>query len=337
MSKKIQQILHVTMAKISFKFTVIFLFIFVIYKSIYNNLSIDIINGHTNSNMAITFTDTFQTSKSDILVSTEPCDAGDKYQIRAPRNFNASKVGQCLHPLYHTIYYDDIANTLCAAINVLYEINATFVIVQGTLLSILRKQPVLPWDADADIYLLLEENTHVSHDDDEDADGYWNHFEFYDNLFGFSAMDELFAKVKNATDNYKSNAKNGKEKYQVRFDVNDAPTIFRFMKQEATNWGCTGYTDIYVIRVDQKTNMFTGGDAGEVADLPVLLEYVFPIRQYTSNWFPHWRQNTRDWDGETLIRNTIPIPGKPHKFSELAYPNHMSPDKEDSHLTCALI
>ena len=87
-----------------------------------------------------------------------PCDEADKASKRETRPFNKTKVGNCLHPGYHTRYYDDMVNTFTAAINILYEMNVTFVVVQGTLLSLLRNQPILPWDTDADIYLVLDES-----------------------------------------------------------------------------------------------------------------------------------------------------------------------------------
>ena len=160
-------------------------------------------------------------------------------------------------------------------------------------------------------------------------------------------LDQIVERVKVATNAYKSNSLNGKEKYYAKYDMFDAGNIIRFMKAEATNWGCTGYTDIYVITIDAGSYTYDGGDAGRVAHKPVDLDYLFPVKQYLiGDWRPHWKQGLNisessesldsyiKWDGETLNRNTIPIPNQPHNLSELAYPNHMVSDTNESVWTC---
>ena len=291
----------------------------------------------------------------------EPCDEADKKRKRAVRYFNESKVGKCLHSGYHRKYYDDIVNTFTAAVNILYEINVTFAVVQGTLLSVLRNQPLLPWDTDADLYLVLDDsrldeivnsNNTVNHEDinhediispfDDTQDYYDSNF--YHDYGGFggwydgdNTMEKLYLKVKNATEKYKSNAKHGNVEYKAVYDINDAPNIIRFLKKEVTNWGCSGYTDIYVITIDEWSHTYYGGDAGRVAHESVNLDYLFPIKHYQfrqNHWSPHWKSNFNEWNGETLNRDTIPIPNKPHELSELAYPNHTVPDNNGSILTC---
>ena len=243
--------------------------------------------------------------------------------------------------------------------------------VQGTLLSLLRHQPILPWDTDADIYLVLDDshldeiinsnNTKKSALTDQNNesemttspfndDGSYNfdYFDYHDydggGFWFHDGYDSLAEKVKAATEKYKSNSKDGQE-YYAKFDVNDAPNVIRFMKKEATNWGCTGYTDIYIITIDEWSHSYDGGDAGRVAHQPVDLDYLFPIKQYDiGDWRPHWKEglnismssNYTVWNGETLNRNTLPIPNQPHNLSELAYPNHMIPDNNGSVLTCEI-
>ena len=146
----------------------------------------------------------------------------------------------------------------------------------------------------------------------------------------------MVKRVQAGTDSYHSNAKNGKERYRASFNYVDAPNVIRFLKKEAPSWGCTGYTDIYVITIDEYNHVYNGGDAGLVQHKPVDLDYLFPIQQYRSDWVPHWKMDRNEWDGETLNRKTLPIPNKPHQLSELAYPNHMIPDINDTNSTCTL-
>ena len=93
--------------------------------------------------------------------------------------------------------------------------------------------------------------------------------------------------------------------------------------------------DLYVIHIDKIRHVFDGGDAGNVAHQSVDLDYVFPVWNYATNWVPHW-QPINEWKGERFIGDTIPIPRKPHAFSELAYPNHMVSDNNESVWTCTL-
>ena len=191
----------------------------------------------------------------DLSPAPTPCDDADKRRIRAPRPFDQNNVNGCRYPGYHTKYQDDIANTLIAACNILHSINATFVIAQGTVLSILRNQPVFPWpNEDADIYLVLNpqdldtdfsDNSNISYVPPNVPlfdKSYYFRFGFY-NLFGIGdEMDSLFERVQNGTSQYVSNAVDGQQRYKVMYNRADTFNIFRFVKEEATDWTCTGYT-----------------------------------------------------------------------------------------------
>ena len=94
--------------------------------------------------------------------------------------------------------------------------------------------------------------------------------------------------------------------------------------------------DIYVFHIDKVKHVFDGAHAfGVEFDESVDLDYVFPVWNYATNWVPHW-QPMNEWKGERFIGDTIPIPRKPHEFSELLYPNHMVSDNNNSVLTCTL-
>ena len=296
-------------------------------------------------------------------ISNHACDDADRYNRRQARHFNESEAFGCVHPGYHSIYYDDLVNTFVAAVNILSSLNMTFIVTQGTLLSMLRHQPILPWDHDADIYIFIEqeakndtsidvgtmhtsysmaengfENTNDEYDPYEMFDVQW-----YDEWFSSSNhVDTLYEKLKNATQLYESNAVDKGLKYQVQYHQSDASNIFRFMKKEAIDWGCTGYTDLYVITTDaeyEHLDLFNGNGEGSVPSYaqPIIdRDCIFPIVGYSDYWVPHWKMDKNEWNGEMLEIDKIPIPGKPHKWAALYYPNHMIPDNDGGNLTCTL-
>jgi len=210
------------------------------------------------------------------------------------REFDVDQV-RCKEPGYHTQYYDDLVNTFSMAVNVLHELEMDFVVIQGTLLSILRNQPIFAYDHDVDIYVVIN-------------DGNPKH-----------EKSRFIKSIKNAVRNYESTAD---EQYIVNQDLSHMLRINKGQFVDGASFR-TGWTDIYFITLEN--GKYYGGDTGKD---PLDASLLFPV-QFV-DWIPHWNET---FDGEKLKkRNSIPIPHKPHEWAEIVFHDHMRPDQYS--LTC---